>query len=129
MVKFTIYPSGRADVNEFHDAGGVAALVGSLLDGGFLFNEVSTILGNDLNIYRNIAEIKNGDLVWEQPAKIKDQSIIRDYKNPFHTSGGLKLMNGNIGQGIIKTSALKKQDMQINAPAFVFNNQDRKSVV
>ena len=33
-------------------------------------------------------------------------------------------MNGNVGQGIIKTSALKKQDMKINAPAIVFNNQE-----
>jgi len=120
----SVYPSGKADVNEFHDAGGVAALIGSLLDGGFLFNEVSTILGDDLNVYRNIAEIKNGNLVWEQAAKIKDQSIIRDHQNPFHSSGGLKLMSGNIGEGIIKTSALKKQDMKINAPAEVFNNQE-----
>ena len=36
---------------------GSVALIGSLLDGGFLFNEVSTILGKDLNVYRNIAEI------------------------------------------------------------------------
>ena len=32
----SVYPSGKADVNEFLDAE-IAALIGSLLDGGFLF--------------------------------------------------------------------------------------------
>jgi phosphogluconate dehydratase len=120
----SVYPSGKADVNEFHEAGGVAALIGSLLDGGYLFNDVKTLLGDDLNIYRNIAEIKNGELVWETPSKILDQSIIRDHKNPFNSSGGLKLMSGNLGEGIIKTSALNSKDESITAPAVVFNDQE-----
>lgn len=120
----SVYPSGKADVNEFHKAGGVAALIGSLLDGGYLFNDVKTLLGNDLSIYRNIAEIKNDELVWETPSRILDQSIIRDHKNPFNSSGGLKLMSGNLGEGIIKTSALNSKDESITAPAVVFNDQE-----
>lgn len=120
----SVYPSGKADVNEFHNAGGVAALIGSLLDGGFLFSEVNTLIGNSLNDYRNIAELENDNIVWKQPSKILDQSIIRDHQNPFHSSGGLKLMNGNVGQGIIKVSALKNQNENITAPAKVFNNQE-----
>jgi len=120
----SVYPSGKADVNEFHNAGGVAALIGSLLDGGFLFSEVNTLIGNSLNDYRNIAELENDNIVWKQPSQILDQSIIRDHQNPFHSSGGLKLMNGNVGQGIIKVSALKNQNENITAPAKVFNNQE-----
>lgn len=120
----SVYPNGSADVNEFHNAGGVAAFIGSLLDGGYLFSDVQTLLGDSLEAYRNKLEIKNNKLVWENPAKILDQSIIRDSFNPFNSSGGLKLVNGNIGKGIIKTSSLTEPDAEIVAPVSVFNDQE-----
>ena len=120
----SVYPNGSADVNEFHNAGGVAAFIGSLLDGGYLFSDVQTLLGDSLEAYRNKLEIKNNKLVWENPATILDQSIIRDSFNPFNTSGGLKLVNGNIGKGIIKTSSLTEPEAEIVAPVSVFNNQE-----
>ena len=120
----SVYPNGSADVNEFHNAGGVAAFIGSLLDGGYLFSDVKTLMGDSLDIYRNKIEIKNNKLVWEHPAKILDQSIIRDSFNPFNSSGGLKLMTGNIGKGIIKTSSLTQPESEIIAPVSVFNSQE-----
>ena len=120
----SVYPNGSADVNEFHNAGGVAAFIGSLLDGGYLFSDVQTLLGDSLEVYRNKLEIKNNKLVWKNPAKILDQSIIRDSFNPFNSSGGLKLVNGNIGKGIIKTSSLTEPDAEIVAPVSVFNDQE-----
>lgn len=120
----SVYPNGSADVNEFHNAGGVAAFIGSLLDGGYLFSDVQTLLGDSLEVYRNKLEIKNNKLVWKNPAKILDQSIIRDCFNPFNSSGGLKLVNGNIGKGIIKTSSLTEPDAEIVAPVSVFNDQE-----
>ena len=119
-----VYPNGKADVNEFHEAGGVAAFIGSLLDGGYLFSDVETLIGNDLNIYRNKIEIVNNELVWETPSKILDQTIIRDTNNPFNKTGGLKLMEGNIGRGIIKTSSLKSSVSCIEGHALVFNSQE-----
>ena len=119
-----IYPNGSADVNDFHNAGGVSAFIGSLLDGGFLFNDVKTLFGNGLEVFRNTLEIKNEQLVWENKSTILDQSIIRDSNNPFKSSGGLKLLNGNLGKGIIKTSALKNTDDLIKAPATVFEDQE-----
>jgi len=119
-----IYPNGSADVNDFHKAGGVSAFIGSLLDGGFLFNDVKTLFGNGLEIFRNTLEIKNDQLAWENQSTISDQSIIRDSNNPFKSSGGLKLLNGNLGKGIIKTSALKNTDDLIKAPATVFEDQE-----
>lgn len=120
----SVYPNGSADVNEFHNAGGVAAFIGSLLDGGYLFSDVQTLLGDSLEVYRNKLEIKNNKLVWNNPAKILDQSIIRDCFNPFNSSGGLKLVNGNIGKGIIKTSSLTEPEAEIVAPVSVFNDQE-----
>ena len=120
-----IYPNGTADVNEFHNSGGVAAFIGSLLDGGYLFEDVQTILGKGLEIYRNKLEIEDDNIIWKNNSKILDQSIIRDVNNPFRNSGGLKLLDGNIGKGIIKTSALKNPDKVIKAPAMVFNDQEQ----
>ena len=120
-----IYPNGAADVNEFHNSGGVAAFIGSLLDGGYLFEDVQTILGKGLEIYRNKLEIEDDKIIWKNKSKILDQSIIRDVNNPFRNSGGLKLLDGNIGKGIIKTSALKNPDKVIKAPAMVFNDQEQ----
>ena len=119
-----VYPNGSADVNQFHSAGGGAAFIGSLLDGGYLFADVHTLLGKDLTIYRNNIEIKNNELTWETPSKILDQSIIRDCNNPFNSTGGLKLIDGNIGRGIIKTSSLKSSITHIEGHAIVFNNQE-----
>ena len=120
-----IYPNGTADVNEFHNSGGVAAFIGSLLDGGYLFEEVQTILGKGLEVYRNKLEIEDENIIWKNKSKILDQSIIRDVNNPFRNSGGLKLLDGNVGKGIIKTSALKNPDKVIKAPAMVFNDQEQ----
>ena len=120
-----IYPNGTADVNEFHNSGGVAAFIGSLLDGGYLFEDVQTIIGKGLEVYRNKLEIEDDNIIWKNKSKILDQSIIRDVNNPFRNSGGLKLLDGNIGKGIIKTSALKNPDKVIKAPAMVFNDQEQ----
>ena len=106
-----VYPNGTADVNEFHNSGGVAAFIGSLLDHG-------------LGVYRNKLEIQDESLVWKDKSIILDQSIIRDINNPFRQTGGLKLINGNIGKGVIKTSALKNPDKVIKAPAVVFDDQE-----
>ena len=65
-----IYPNGSADVNDFHNAGGVSAFIGSLLDGGFLFNDVKTLFGNGLEVFRNTLEIKNDQLAWENQSTI-----------------------------------------------------------
>ena len=119
-----VYPNGTADVNEFHNSGGVAAFIGSLLDGGYLFEDVQTVLGHGLGVYRNKLEIQDECLVWKDKSIILDQSIIRDINNPFRQTGGLKLINGNIGKGVIKTSALKNPDKVIKAPAVVFDDQE-----
>ena len=45
-----VYPNGEADVNHFHDAGGLGFMIGELLDHGLLHDEVETILGRGLSL-------------------------------------------------------------------------------
>ena len=47
-----MYPSGTADVNHFHDAGGTPFLVGTLMDAGLLHGDVLTVAGPGLYRYR-----------------------------------------------------------------------------
>ena len=52
-----------------------------------------------LEVYRNKLEIEDENIIWKNKSKILDQSIIRDVNNPFRNSGGLKLLDGNVGKG------------------------------
>ncbi|MCC7260850.1 MAG: phosphogluconate dehydratase, partial [Alphaproteobacteria bacterium] len=44
-----VYPNGSADINQFHDAGGMAFLIRELLGAGLLHEDVTTITGEGLS--------------------------------------------------------------------------------
>ncbi len=120
-----IYPNGPADINGFQEAGGVAALVNELLTGGYLHNEVDTVAGPGLERYTRLPELKNGKLAYSaEPAKSLDREVIAPASKPFDAGGGLKLVAGNLGRAVIKTSPLADGARTVvEAPALVFNDQ------
>ncbi len=120
-----IYPNGKADVNHFHAAGGIAVLVGNLLDAGLLHSDVKTVTGGSLEDYRLTPVIENDDLVWRASiTQSADDSIIRACDNPFSKNGGLQLLKGNVGRSVIKVSAVDPTRQVISAPAKVFFSQE-----
>jgi phosphogluconate dehydratase len=50
--------------------------------------------------------------------------VLRPVTRPFSKHGGLKLIHGNLGEGVVKTSAVKTEHQQISAPCRVFDSQD-----
>src|SRR3546814_6936655 len=48
-----IYPNGGADVNHFHAAGGMGLLIRELLEAGLLHEDVRTVAGDGLRLYRS----------------------------------------------------------------------------
>ena len=50
--------------------------------------------------------------------------IIKPADKPFNLQSGLKIMKGNIGRGVIKTSSLKNPEFKIVLPCVVFNEQE-----
>ncbi|MFZ9362282.1 MAG: dihydroxy-acid dehydratase, partial [Arenimonas sp.] len=52
-----------------------------------------------------------------------DESILRPASNPFSAQGGLCKLNGNLGQAVIKISALDESKWTVTAPARVFDSQ------
>jgi phosphogluconate dehydratase len=120
-----IYPNGLADVNHFQAAGGMAYLIGELLDSGRLHQDVRTVWGSGLSLYRTDPQLDaNGQIDWRPSASIShDPGVLRSAATPFQETGGLKLLSGNLGRCIIKVSSVKPDRQVVEAPAIVFHGQ------
>jgi phosphogluconate dehydratase len=120
-----IYPNGKADVNHFHAAGGMGFLMGELLDAGLLHADVTTNAGAGLAHYRNEPWLYDGKIAWRAAPKTShDETVLAPFNKAFSVDGGLKLLTGNLGRAVIKTSAVKPQHRMVTAPAIVFDNQE-----
>lgn len=120
-----IYPNGQADVNHFHAAGGMAFLIGQLLDAGLLHADVRTILGEGgLERYRSEPVLEDATLRWRDGASASlDRTILTTVEEPFSANGGVKLLTGNLGRSVIKISAVKPEHRLVEAPALIFTSQ------
>ncbi|WP_423378303.1 phosphogluconate dehydratase [Burkholderia sp. LMG 32019] len=120
-----IYPNGKADVNHFHAAGGVAFLVRNLLEGGLLHEDVTTVAGKGLSHYTKEPKLIDGKLTWvDGTAESHDAKVLRGIRDPFQPDGGLRLMQGRLGRGVIKISAVAPEHRKVTAPAIVFDSQE-----
>ena len=119
-----VYPNGKADVNQFHAAGGLGFLITQLLSDGLLHDDVNTVVGKGLHRYGDEPFIDNAKVVWKKgPAETLDADIVRPISDPFSAEGGLQVMKGNLGTGIIKVSAVAEENRIIEGPAKVFESQ------
>ena len=120
-----VYPNGLADVNHFHAAGGLGFLIRELLDAGLLHEDVQTVWGEGLRPYTIEARLGEDGGVTREPAPAKsgDDKVLATAAAPFQPTGGLKVLAGNLGNAIIKTSAVKPERRVIEAPALVFDSQ------
>ncbi|GAA0542355.1 phosphogluconate dehydratase [Rheinheimera aquimaris] len=119
-----IYPNGQADINHFQHAGGMALLIRELLDAGLLHEDVQTVAGPGLRRYTQQPVIQDNKLVWiDAPEQSLDPDVLATVKKPFKAHGGLEVLSGNVGRGVIKTSALREGTEVVKAPAVVFSSQ------
>jgi phosphogluconate dehydratase len=120
-----VYPNGAQDVNAFQAAGGMAYVVRQLLDAGLAHDDVLTVAGSGLRRYQSEPFLDDGRLVWREgtPTPL-DSEILRPVDDPFSTHGGIRLLTGNLGRAVMKTSAVKSEHLVVEAPAIVFDEQD-----
>lgn len=119
-----VYPNGLADVNHFHAAGGLGYMIGELLNAGLLHDDVSTVAGDGLERYTQEPQLKDGRVSYVEGTKTSlNDKILRPVTNPFNKHGGLTRLKGNIGVGVIKTSAVAEERHIVEAKARVFNDQ------
>lgn len=121
-----VYPNGSADVNHFHAAGGLQFVIRELLAAGLLHEDVHTVAGFGLHHYTQEAKLdEQGKAIWvDGAASSHDTDILRSYTEAFQASGGLVSLTGNLGEAVIKVSAVKPERRIIEAPAKVFHDQE-----
>ena len=119
-----VYPNGSADVNHFHAAGGMGYVMRELMDSGLLLGDALSMTGR--TIAESISEpvMTEGSLQWVAPQQTSlDSSILKPVDSPFQETGGLVHLTGNIGEAVIKTSAVDAERQVIEAPCQVFDNE------
>ncbi|MEL6598083.1 MAG: phosphogluconate dehydratase [Pseudomonadota bacterium] len=121
-----VYPNGLADVNQFHAAGGLQFMIRDLLAEGLLHEDVRTVAGDGLSRYAQEPVLDdNGEVSWTDAADAPlDDMILKPAKAPFQPTGGLTLLKGNLGTGVIKTSAVKPERRIVEAPVRIFHDQE-----
>jgi len=147
-----VYPNGAGDVNNFHAAGGIGFVVRELLDAGLLHGDVLTVGGTMADYgYEPILsdaeeEVIPGEsrgpssdgatgprlspgitsLAWRPAPEIsRDDTMLRPVAQPFSPDGGMRLLAGNLGRAIIKTSAVAEDRWTIEAPCRIFDDQNQ----
>lgn len=121
-----IYPNGLADVNRFQAVGGMGFLMRELRDAGLMHDDVYTVMGGKgLDPYTKEPFLENGEIVWrDSPKESLDDAVLRPASKPFTATGGLKLLDGNLGRSVSKISAVKEDNRYVKAPAIVFHTQE-----
>jgi phosphogluconate dehydratase len=120
-----VYPNGSADVNQFQSAGGPGFVLRELLDIGCLHADVATVAARGIAAYADVPVQEGERVAWRAlPKDSGDETIIRPAVRPFTASGGLKLLQGNLGRSVIKISAVPEDRWFVEAPARVFDGQE-----
>ena len=125
-----IYPNGSADINHFQAAGGMAFLVQELRAGGLLNENVENILGESLDPYACAPEPgAAGEVQWQAGIEASgDSEVLTGVASPFAGEGGLRRLSGNLGECVIKISAVAEEHRKVTAPCRVFHSQDALKV-
>jgi phosphogluconate dehydratase len=123
----SVYPNGKADVNQFQEAGGPALVIRELIDAGYMYPDVFTVSYGGLRDYGKLPVKHETEqkIIWKDlPKESGDETVVRTAEFPFSESGGLKLLKGNLGRSVIKVSAVPEDRQIIEAPAIVFDAQE-----
>ncbi|HVY86198.1 MAG TPA: phosphogluconate dehydratase [Caulobacterales bacterium] len=119
-----IYPNGYADVNRFHDCGGMAFLVRELLGLGLLHGDIMTVVKEGMAAYATEPFLAEGGVAWRPAAERSgDEEVLRAGASPFSPDGGLRVMKGGIGRAVTKISAVDEAHRVVEAPAKIFTDQ------
>ena len=112
-------------MNYFAAAGGMPFVIRELVEAGLAHDDIMTVYGGGLIAGAREPRMDGETLVWDAaPAQSGDDSILRGVADPFRADGGMRLVQGNLGRGTFKTSAVDEARWTIEAPARVFSDQN-----
>ena len=106
-------PAGAHHMQDLDRAGGVYAVMKTLLDAGLLDGSLPTVTGR--TVKENLAEVK----VW-------DHEVIRPVSDPYSQSGGLAILFGSLAPNgsVVKKSAVAPGMLKHKGPARVFDSEE-----
>ena len=106
-------PAGAHHMQDLDRAGGVYAVMKTLLDAGLLDGSLPTVTGR--SVAENLADVK----VW-------DQDVIRPVSDPYSQSGGLAILFGSLAPNgsVVKKSAVAPGMLKHKGPARVFDSEE-----
>jgi dihydroxy-acid dehydratase len=106
-------PGGPHHLQDLHEAGGIPALMLELCRGGLIHQDALTVTG------QSIGENINGK-------KIRNPEVIRSIERPYHPTGGLAVLFGNLAPegAVVKRSAVDDVMLKHQGPARVFNSEE-----
>src|SRR5947209_3870203 len=119
-----VYPNGAKDVNDFQDAGGMAFVTYTLAREGLIHADTVTAGADSLDAWVGNPELHGDELVWKSAEESADVDMLRPASEPFQADSGLRLVQGNLGRGVFKTSAVDEERWVIEAPARCFSDQN-----
>ena len=113
-------PGGPHHLQDLHQAGGIPALIAELIRGGLIHDASLTVTG------KSIGENVKGK-------KIRNPGVIRTIDKPYHPTGGLAVLFGNLAPGgaVVKQSAVDEAMLKHTGPARVFDSEEdaQKSIL
>ena len=118
-----VYPNGSGDVNHFHAAGGMAYVIGTLLDEGLAHGDILTVWDGGFEAYAKEPVETDDAVEWRDPGESGDADMLRPASDPFQADGGMRLVEGNLGRACFKSSAVERERWTVEAPCRVFETQ------
>jgi phosphogluconate dehydratase len=112
-------------VNDFHAAGGTGFVAYTLRNEGLLHTDMLTAGADEPSAYVGMPELHGDELVWKPAEESADIDVLRPAQEPFLPDGGMRLVQGNLGRAIFKTSAVEQERWTIQAPAICFSDQQQ----
>jgi dihydroxy-acid dehydratase len=109
----SLSPGGPHHLQDLHQAGGVPALMGELAKEGLIDTDCLTVTGK--RVQENI-----------KSASILNPEVIRPLGNPYHPTGGLACLFGNLAPdgAVVKASAVAPEMLKNQGPARVFDSEE-----
>jgi dihydroxy-acid dehydratase len=91
-----LMPGGKYTAKDLYEAGGVEAVMKTLLDGGFLHGDCMTVTGK--TVAENLKSVKLRS----------DQDVIYPYTKPLRAEGGVVVLKGNLAPegAIVKVAGM-----------------------
>ncbi|NBX03474.1 MAG: dihydroxy-acid dehydratase, partial [Alphaproteobacteria bacterium] len=107
-----LMPGGKYTAKDMYEAGGVQAVMKTLLDGGFLHGDCITVTGK--TIAENLKDVKLSP----------DQDVIYPYTKPLRAEGGVVTLKGNLAPegAIVKVAGMT--NLVFSGPARCFDSEE-----